>query len=435
MRRQFTVGILKEENERERRAPLTPADAAWLIERGIKVEVVSDPKRIFTDAQYRKTGATVVKKVNRADLLVGIKAPDPQNVIAGKIYMIFSHAIKGQKDNIHLLKEMIRKNVTLIDYEKIKDNRGKRIVYFGRYAGICGIVDSLHIYGKKMRSKKVPTPFTSLKPSWKYADLEDLKNGVSKTAELIDRKGINKKVSPFIIGIMGRGNVSSGVQEVLGLMNAVEIHPRDMKRFIKSKNHKNTEIYYIVFYREEKIRSKAGKKFYFEEYLEYPGKFESNMDKYLAQLNMLVNAGYWDKHYPRMITRRMIRDLYAQKGFRLELISDISCDIEGAVEITSKTTTQKKPSYTYEPVKDRYKDGCQKKGITIFAIDNLPTELPADSSAYFSDLIREYVYQIAAHGARNVTEHIALPREIRMATVVQDCSLTDEYKYLKEYII
>jgi len=434
MRKELVVGILKENNKSEKRSPLTPSNVRWLIERGIKVEVVSSSKRVFKDSQYRSAGASVVKKTKKADLLVGIKAPKPEGVLAGKIYMIFSHTVKGQKENLHLLKEMTRKDVTLIDYEKIKDNRGKRIVFFGRSAGICGIVDSLHFYGKKMKKKGVSTPFLALKPSWEYGNLEKLKEAVAKVGELISSKGFSKKISPFIVGIIGRGNVSAGVQEVLGLMNAVEIHPRDMGRFRKSRKHKGKQIYYIVFYREEKLRAKDGKKFYFEEYLEYPERFESNMDKYLPQLNMLVNASYWDAHYPKMITRTMVRDLYPKKNFRMKFISDVSCDVEGSVELTYKSTTQKTPLYTYDPIKDKYKEGYMSDGISIFAIDNLPTELPKDSSENFSELIREYVYQIAAHGTKDIVNHVAIPRELRMATVVQDCKITDNYQHLREYI-
>ncbi|MDP8298535.1 MAG: hypothetical protein P9L88_01325 [Candidatus Tantalella remota] len=433
-RRPLIIGIPQEARDSERRAPLTPSNVKWLIDQGLKVEVVSCPKRIFEDKEYRDAGATVVKKTKKANFMVGIKAPEPENLLPGKVYMIFSHTMKGQRDNISLLKEMLKKGVTLIDYEKIRDNRGKRIVFFGRFAGICGLVDSLHYYGKKMALKGIKTPFLQIKPSWKYRDLEHLKEGVSKVGEIIATKGLSKRITPFIIGMIGRGNVSSGAQEVLALMNSIEVHPQDMRKFIRSKNDDGKHIYSIVFYREEKLRHKAKKKFYFEEYLDHPGVFESNMDKYISELNMLVNTSYWDDHYPRLITKKMIQTCSKRKNFRLQFISDISCDVEGAVELTYKTTTQKKPVYTYDPVTNSFKDGVNSRGISILAIDNLPTELPADSSENFSDIIREYVYQVAAHGSKDIVDHIALPREIREATITQRNSLTDSYQYLKWHL-
>ncbi|MBD3426829.1 MAG: hypothetical protein GF409_06320 [Candidatus Omnitrophica bacterium] len=432
-REPLVVGILKEKNPGEKRAPLSPQDVKWLIERGIQVEVESSSRRVFKDREYRKAGAEIVRDFSNASLLVGVKSPEPTDIIGGKTYMIFSHTVKGQKNNISLLKEFMRRNVTLIDYEKIKDKRGKRLVYFGKHAGICGMVDSLHYYAKKLKGKGVKTPFLSLKQSWKYKNVDELYKALEKVRDRISREGFPKPTKPFIVGIIGRGNVSAGVQEVLGLLGAIEVHPRDMVRFVKARRHNNNKIYMIVFYREEKIREKTGKKFYFEEYLEHPERFESNMGNYMPRLNMLVNAAYWDEHYPRMVPKQMLKDLYGKKKFRMEFISDISCDIGGSIEATYKTTDQKSPVYTYDPTRDSYKRGYNAPGISILAIDNLPSELPGDSTENFSKLIREYVYQVAEHGAHNVTEHVAIPAEVRAAVVVQGGELTEGYKYLERY--
>jgi alanine dehydrogenase len=434
MRKSLIVGITREANEKEKRSPLTPADVRWLIDRGIGCEVESNPTRVFSDSEYRKVGAKVLKRVKDASLLVGVKAPAPANVISDKIYMIFSHTIKGQKDNIALLKEMLKRRDVLVDHEKVRDTRGKRLVYFGRHAGICGLVDSFHYYGKKMKGMGINTPFQLLKPSWKYRSLDSLKKDMVKVGEVIRKKGFSKKLTPFIVGIIGRGNVSSGVQEMLGFWDVEEVHPRDMKSFAESKSHDHKKIYSIVFYREEKLRAKNGKKFHFEEYLEHPANFESNMHKYLPQLNMLINAGYWDQYYPRMVTRKMIKKVFSGKNPRLGFIADISCDVEGSIEITNKTTDQRNPVYTYNPLDDTYTDGYKGRGLTILAIDNLPTELPRDSSESFSKLIREYVYQVAAHGVMNITEHIAIPRELRNAVVTQDGELSENFQYLRQYL-
>ena len=433
-RKNLIVGIIKEENEREKRAPIVPADVRWLTDMGIEFEVESSLNRIFSDKEYSRAGAKIVKRVRKASFLVGVKAPSPSNVISGKIYMIFSHTVKGQKDNISLLKEMMKKRVTLLDYEKIRDSRGKRLVFFGRHAGICGFVDSLSYYGKKMKHAGIDTPFLALKPSWKYGSIDLLEKDMIKVGELIRQKGLSKKLTPFVLGVIGRGNVSSGIQEMLGFWDSEEVHPQDMKSFIKRKSPDNKKIYTIVFYREEKLRAKSKKKFYFEEYLKCPEKFESNMNKYLPKLNMLFNASYWDHHYPRLVTKKMIKKMFLKKNSRLEFISDISCDIGGSVELTYKTTTQKKPVYTYDPLTDKYKEGYKAKGITMLAIDNLPTELPGDSSKDFSRLIREYVYQIAAYGVVNITDYIAIPGELRRAAVTQAGELTENYQYLRQYL-
>jgi alpha-aminoadipic semialdehyde synthase len=294
-------------------------------------------------------------------------------------------------------------------------------------------VDSLYYFARKLKAKGIYTPFLKLKQSWKYQDVQDMHKALEKVRHGIEKDGFPKMLKPFIVGVIGRGNVSAGVQEVLSLMGAEEVHPRDMESFVKKRRINSNKMYMIVFYREEKLRSKTGKRFYFEEYLEHPEKFTSNMDNYLPRLNLLINSAYWDEHYPRMVTKNMLSELYNKRKFRLEFIGDISCDIGGAIEITSRTTTQRAPVYTYDPTEDKYNKGYKNDGITVLAIDNLPTELPKDSSENFSKLIREYVYQVAEHGAMNVTDHVVLPRETRQAVVTQGGELTDNYKYLERY--
>lgn len=434
-RKSFVVGILRECNPREKRVALVPSDVKWMVEKGIEVEVESNSLRVFADREYKKAGARIVKRIEKATVLVGVKAPEPAGIIGGKIYMVFSHTVKGQKNNLTLLKEFMRRNDTLIDYEKIRGQKGKRLVHFGKYAGICGMVDSLYYYGRKLKARGISTPFLKLKQSWKYENIQDMHRSLEKVRDNIKKDGFPGKIKPFIVGVIGRGNVSAGVQEVLSLMGAEEVHPRDMEEFVRNHKSDAKKIYMIVFYREEKLRTKTGKKFYFEEYLEHPEKFTSNLDHYLPRLNILVNSAYWDEHYPRMVTKQMLKDLYGKRKFRMEFIGDISCDIEGSIETTRKTTTQSSPVYTYDPVLDKYSKGYKKAGISVLAIDNLPTELPKDSSESFSKLIREYVYQVAEHGAMNVLDHAALPSETRQAVITQGGELAENYKYLKRYFV
>ena len=434
MRKNLCVGILRETRDEEQRVPLTPADVNWLIRRGISVEVESSHTRIFKDQMYRKSGARIVDRFSKASFLLGIKTPRTEDLYANKIYMIFSHTLKGQFQNIPFLKTCLRKDITLIDYEKITDSFGRRLVYFGRFAGICGAVDSLFYFGKKLEWKGLRNPFSSLKPANEYSSLKALKQSVIKAADIIHRKGIQKKISPFIIGITGHGHVSEGAQEILELLDPIEIHPKDMLRFVRHQKKMLRHLYKIVFLREEKLRAKNQKGFYFEEYLQHPERFESNLDKFIPYINVLIHGSYWDKRYPRLITKEMVHRLARKSCFRLDFIGDISCDIKGSIELTYKTTTRQNPTYTYDPIRRKYTAGYMSKGITIFALDNLPSELSVDASSEFSSLIREYVYQVAAHGTEKITRHIAIPAEIRRATVVQNGKLTKDFNYLKIYI-
>jgi alpha-aminoadipic semialdehyde synthase len=149
---------------------------------------------------------------------------------------------------------------------------------------------------------------------------------------------------------------------------------------------------------------------------------------------MLVHTSYWDKRYPRLVTKKMIRKLYRKKNLRLDMIVDISCDINGSVELTREARSSGNPVYTYKPGKDEFADGYETKGITLLAIDNLPAELPVNSSRNFSAMIKEYVYQISAHGVKNITEHTAIPKEVRKAVITQHGRFAKGYEYLKKHI-
>ncbi|GAX59735.1 hypothetical protein SCALIN_C04_0223 [Candidatus Scalindua japonica] len=434
MRKSLVVGILPEtKNEFERRAPLTPKDVAWLVNKNISVEVASSPLRIYKNSQYKRSGAKIVENFKKANLLIGIKEPPVDTLIPDTVYMVFSHTTKGQEYNRNLLKSFLRKRITLIDYEHITGSLGERLAYFGRYAGICGMIDTLHVYGRKETLQNNPNPFSDIKSAFHYGNYNSAKRVLEETVTNIRKKGFNKAKTPFVIGILGHGNVSQGAQEVLDCIGAVEIHPRDIDILSRShSSHKNT-IYKLVFQREEKLRSKKGKSFYFEEYLEHPERFESNLDKSLPFLSVLVNSSYWDKRYPRLLPEGMLRRMYGSStDFRLSVIGDLSCDIKGTIEITTKVTSSSDPAFIYNPISKKISDDLSQSGIAVMAIDNLPCEFPKESSAEFAEQIREYVYQVAAHGVSDITNHHALPNVIRNAVVTQDGKLTQRFKYIRK---
>ena len=433
MRKSLVVGILPEsKNEWERRAPLRPKDVSWLVNKNILVEVTSSPQRIYKDDQYARSGAKIVSNFKKANFLVGIKEPPVDTLIPDSVYMVFSHTTKGQEYNRNLLAAFIKKKITLIDYEHITGSLGQRLVYFGRYAGICGMIDTLHVFGRKAELQNNPNPFSDLKSAVHYGTYVSAKKALEQVVNKIRNNGFDNNITPFVIGILGHGNVSRGAQEILEYIGAVDIHPRDIDILSRSHTSHKKTIYKLVFQREEKLRSKKGKSFYFEEYLKHPERFESNLDGSLPFLNILVNASYWDKRYPRLVSEAMLRRLYGTNpGFRLSVIGDVSCDIKGTIEITKKATTSLEPAFVYDPVSRKISNDLSSSGIAVMAVDNLPCEFPKESSGEFAEQVREYVYQIAAHGITDVTNHHALPNVIRNAAVTQNGTLTHRFKYLK----
>lgn len=301
-----------------------------------------------------------------------------------------------------------------------------------RFAWICGMIDSLHYLGKKLEHKGIRSPLLLIQPAHQYSSLKVAKRVIAEVGRKIQSQGLAKELSPFIIGITGHGNVSQGAQEILELLNPVEIHPKDMLSFIRNRKKRSRRLYKVVFLREEKLRSKYGKGFYYEEYFKKPDNFESNLDQYLPYLSLLIHASYWDSRFPRMVTKKMIHKLAKKKIFRLEFIGDLSCDVNGSIELNYRTTIPDQPTYTYRPQKKTFVDGYKCSGITVLAVDNLPTELPKDSSIEFSRLIREYVYQIAVHGVKDITNHVAIPSEIHRAVIVEKGRLTKNFSYLRD---
>jgi alpha-aminoadipic semialdehyde synthase len=436
MKTKLIVGILRETRKQEYRAPLTPADVSWLTKRGLEVEVESNPIRVFTDKEYRSSGAKIVNRIKNADILLGIKEVRPSNLYRDKIYMFFSHTSKGQINNMPLLKECLERKVTLIDYEKIVDSQNKRLVHFGRFAGVCGALDSLHYLGKKLEWKGIKNPFSLVKPACKYRSLKEAKQDLKKVSLRIQEQGLPEKLSPFIIGIVGQGNASKGAQEIIDLLNPVELRAKNLIACRKGKKNNSGNLYKIVFLRKERLRFKNNynhKLFQPKEYLKNPEKFESNLDKGLSCLNLLVHASYWDSRYPRLVTKAMVDKRAKMKNFHLEFIADISCDLNGSIELTRKTGSTNKPTFTYS-FGQRFVEGYKSKGVTVLAIDNLPSQLPKDASESFSRLIRNYVYQLALAGTKVTADNPLLPLEIRQATLTQQGKLTKKFSYLSNHL-
>jgi alpha-aminoadipic semialdehyde synthase len=274
MRKSLVVGILKETKMFEHRAPLVPHDVKRLIKRGIRVEVERSTNRAFNDNEYKQAGARVVEKSREATLLIGIKEPRVHDLHSHKIYMVFSHTAKGQPHNMPLLNACLKKQITMIDYEKIVGAYGNRLVYFGRFAGVCGIVDSLHHLGRKLEWKGIENPFSLIKPAYEYDSLAVMKDRLADVNQQIRQRGLAKEITPFIIGITGHGNVSRGVQEVLDLFKPLEVHPGNMAEFMEQKRRQVNRIYKIVFLREEKFRAKNGKYGCFPALYQYAGPHE-----------------------------------------------------------------------------------------------------------------------------------------------------------------
>jgi len=430
------IGVRREDKyEWERRAPLVPEDAKSLDEKGIKIIVQSSPNRVFTRGEYERLGISVEDDISACPVILGIKEVPLAALEPKKVYVFFSHTIKGQAYNMPMLQRMLDLGCTLIDYEKITDADGRRLIFFGNYAGLAGMIETLWALGSRLAWEKIENPFTEIKRAIDYPDLAAAKAAVSRVGKNIDSAGLPKEIAPLVAGFAGYGNVSRGAQEIFDLLPIEEISPGELTELRELKPTSNRIIYKVVFKEEDMVeRREMDRSFDLQEYYDHPEFYRGIFKRYLPHLDVLINAIYWEEVYPRLVTKEDVRKLYANGKARLRVIGDISCDIEGAIECTIKSTDFDEPVYVYDPVNDRALAGVEGNGPVIMAVDILPAELPRESSEFFSKILRDFIPDIASADLSSDLDGCSLPPEVKRAVIVYNGELTPDYRYLKEFV-
>ncbi len=431
------IGVRREDkNKWERRVPLTPEDVRELGENH-SVEVWLQPSsiRTFSDEEYVQAGAKIQEDLTPCPVVFGVKEMPSQFFSPNKTYVFFSHLIKGQLYNMPMLKRMLELKCQLIDYEKVTDEKGRRLVFFGKHAGLAGMIDTLWALGQRLSWEGISNPFDRIKNAYKYDALAEAKEDISEVGEKIKTEGLNESLVPLICGIAGYGNVSHGVQEMLNLLPIKEIKPDEVSPLIRSSDYSKNHIYKVVFkegHMVEPVSEKDG--FGLQDYYDHPEKYRSRFEAYLPHLTVLVNCIYWDERYPRLVTKRYLRQLFSdQQQPKLRVIGDISCDIEGSIECNLKWTEPDNPIYVYDPFRDEVNDGYEGKGPVILAVDNLPCEVPREASAYFSQVLKPFVPEIAKANFSVDFDRCVLPPPIKNAVIAYHGELTPNYRYIRNY--
>ncbi|MGQ9677824.1 MAG: bifunctional lysine ketoglutarate reductase /saccharopine dehydrogenase family protein [bacterium] len=429
------IGIRREDkNIWERRAPLTPEQIGALIsEHEIRCLVQSSSIRVFSDEEYRRVGAEVSDDIAGCPLVLGIKEM-PSNFFRPQgTYMFFAHVIKGQHRNMGMLKRLIELGCSLIDYERITDDDGKRLVFFGWFAGVAGMIDTLAGLGKRLLTLGWNTPLNEIRLAHEYGSFDVARNEISRIGARIRHQGLPKELTPFVIGVTGYGNVARGAGEVLTALGTTKVSSSDLPLLLKEG--KPELIYQVVFREEDMVEPKNPKKsFDLKEYFTHPEFYRSKFERFLPYLSVLVNCIYWDPRYPRLVTKDYLRANFVPDKFKLIIIGDISCDIEGSVEITVKTTTPGAPFFVYNPLTEKVEDGLEGRGITVMAVDNLPCELAADSSREFGRALMPFIPSLARCDFGVDIKQLTLPAPLRRALIVYQGRLTPLYEYLEQFI-
>jgi len=430
-----TFGIRREDkNHWEKRTPIIPEHVRQLIDNAdLNCIIQPSPIRTFPDKSYQNVGAIIDEDLSPCNTVFAVKEIPKDLIDQQKTYVFFSHVIKGQDYNMPMLKEIMKKKCTLIDYEKIVDEHNQRLIFFGTYAGIAGMVDTLFTLGKRWKHQEIITPFEHIKRTYEYEDLLDLKKHISNIGDEIRKNGISDLIKPVVIGFAGYGNVSQGAQEILDLLPVKEIKPDDLHSIEQEKS--DHIIYKVVFKEEDMVeRIDQSKSFELQEYYDHPDRYHSVFHRYVPSLTVLMNCIYWDNRYPRLVTKDQIKELFQKDKLRLQVIGDISVDVNGGIEMTSKVTAPDHPSYVYQPDTDRISNDLSSNGVAIMAVDNLPCELPKESSKEFSHALFPFIPAIVNTDYSKPFEHLSLPSEIKQAVIVHQGRLTPSYEYLQKFL-
>jgi saccharopine dehydrogenase (NAD+, L-lysine-forming) len=432
-----TVGIRREDKSRwERRVPITPEKARELhAKHGIDFLVQPSPVRVFREEAFERAGVRVEEDLSAAGVVFGVKEIPLRCLQPGKTYIFFAHVTKGQPYNMAMLRRMMELGCNLIDYEKVTDERGHRLIFFGWHAGVVSMVESLWALGERLRWEGIANPFSGIRNTYSYDSLAAVRADVRAAGERIKAEGLPAAVTPLIVGVAGYGNVGRGIKEMLTELPAIEVEPHEVQRVVEDRVASNRAVYSVLFKEEDIVApNDPVSHFDLQDYYQHPDRYHSTFERYLPHLSVLMNANYWDERYPRLVTKAYARTLYAGWQPRLRVIGDASCDIEGSIECTLKATEPDDPVYVYEPASGEIRMGVAGRGPVVLAVDILPSELPREASEYFSEILEPFIPGIAGADYSVPFEEVALPSEIARATILYHGKLTPDYRYLADHV-
>jgi alpha-aminoadipic semialdehyde synthase len=430
------VGIRREDKSIwERRVPITPSDARDLAaDNGLEILVQPSAVRVFTDDEYEQSGVSLQDDLSACPVVFGVKEMPLPTFQPGHTYVFFAHVIKGQLYNMEMLRRLMDLGCNLIDYEKVTDEHGRRLIFFGRHAGLAGMIDTLWALGRRLDWEGISNPFSTLQQTHAYASLAEAKKAVSAVGAQIADHGLPSAITPFICGFAGYGNVFRGANEIYELLPVEEVAPQEV-RAVAAGSDAADLVYKVVFKEEHTVLPiESGRVFKLQDYYDHPERYQSQFGSYLPHLSVLVNCVYWEERYPRLVTKADVQALYSAGQPRLRVIGDISCDIEGAIECTVRSTEPGDPVYVYDPGTDAAVNGVAGEGPVIMAVDILPSELPRESSIYFSGVLRDHMPAIARADYSAPFDDLDLPPEIKRALIVHQGELTPAYRYLRKYV-
>lgn len=374
----LVIGVIREGKvPPDARVPLTPEQCVELMRRYPRVEVIVQPSAVrrIGDDEYLQVGVKVQEDLTPCAVLLGVKEVNEADLLADKTYLFFSHTYKLQPYNAKLLAALLARRIRLIDYEVLRRPSGKRIIGFGRWAGLVGAYNGFRAYGAKSGR-------FSLKPATACRDLKEMLAEASARLDL---------PAHFKIVLTGSGRVGTGAKEVLDHLKVRHVHPADFLRM------EFPEPVYTQLEVEDYNAHNEGRPFRMDEFKADPTNFHSTFPRFGQVADLYMAGHFWAEGAPFLFTRDDMR----HPQWKVRTVADISCDIDGPVACTIRASTIAEPFYGYDPATERECAVEDPDGIAVMAVDNLPCELPRDASEGFGLDLLEHVLPLLIEGDRD----------------------------------
>jgi alanine dehydrogenase len=394
-------GIIKErKNPPDRRVVFSPNELARIkqLYQDAYIKVESSDIRIFTDEQYKNLGIEVATDISDCDVMFGVKEVPVEDLIPNKSYFFFSHTIKKQPYNRKLLQAILEKNIDLYDHETIVDANNRRLIGFGRYAGIVGAYNSIRAFGIKFGLFKIPKAETL---SGKEALISHLKRVV---------------LPPLKFVITGTGKVGNGAKEILDAMKIKEV---SVENYL-TKNY--TQPVYTQIDVLDYNKRKDGQVLDFNDFYKNPTEYVSDFEKFTKVTEIFIAGHYYANESPVILTQEMLQS----NDCKIKVVADISCDVNGPIACTLRASTIAEPLYGYLAAENKEVDVFHPAAIVVMAVDNLPCELPKDASEGFGEMFMEHVIPAFFNGDKDGI--------LQRAKITEKGKLTPRFSYLQDYV-
>lgn len=393
------IGLIREGKKPEdNRVALIPAQCKWILKNSddITIAAQSSAGRCFTDKEYAIAGVEVKEDLSDCDILFGIKEVPVDDLIPGKTYLFFSHTKKKQPHNQQLLRAILEKKITLIDYECLEHDDGQRIIGFGFFAGIVGGHNGMMAYGNRTSLYKMDRVYKQ-----------------RSFRELIHTY-FGLRLPNVKIAVTGSGRVAHGILEIMNLMGIHEVEPEDYLR------RRFSYPVYTQLKGAELYRNIISGKYSRADFHEHPEKYECTFLPYSEQTDILMNGVYWEGNIPRLFEKKDAR----AETFIIQTIADITDDADGSVPINLGDQSIEDPVYGVDKNTLEKTAPYLPTSIDVMAVGNLPNELPRDASRYFGEQLIKYVLEDLLKGGSDI---------INRATIAKNGDLTKQFEYLRGY--